>query len=443
LNCNARYLRRRCRCGSTQPSRVFPPPKDPSGKNKQSKGRSSRSTLSINGRIDLSRVRWYAAGEGSDSPVDVLLDMAQAVVTVGLRQVCCEQGIAGRSFARSVQNLKSSASIAMSEDLFRKVVESEGKAVLKASGQEQLELDWSAGQCRTTMPKVQEAEASPEAQEKSLPLAEVSRMLVSCDGVLVPTITDDEKHKRRATTIAKRRQMPAEQRRALPPLEAMKKGTDQRYKQIYVSIFYDQTKEHRLVGVTRKKLCGLAQLLRRDAARVHLLAADERLGLVDGAVCLRQHLEALPLQEVILDFQHLAEHVNDASRKTLGEATEAGKAFSDDVLHTARHEGYEPFFAKLLDWRTALRGGKRKIADQLLNYVAERKEMMPYDKCDQHGWDVGTGPMESMCGVTTDRIKGRGRRWDIDNAEAMMALEALQQSNLWDQYWDKALHHRN
>ena len=47
-----------------------------------------------------------------------------------------------------------------------------------------------------------------------------------------------------------------------------------------------------------------------------------------------------------------------------------------------------------------------------------------------------------MCGVTTDRIKGRGRRWDLDNAEALMALEALYQS-LWDQYWAKQLCHRN
>jgi hypothetical protein len=393
--------------------------------------------LSINGRIDLSRARWYAVGEGSDSPVDVLLDMAQDMVTVGLRQLCCEQGIAGRSFARSVRNLKSAASIVMGEDLFRKVVESEGKAVLRTSGEEQLELDWSAAQCKTKAPPQQEG--NPPA----IAAVEVSRMYASCDGVLVPTTTEKEKRKRRATTRVKRRQMSPERRRELPALPGMKKGSDQRYKQIYVSIFYDQTKQHRLVGVTRKKLAGLAQLLKRDAARVHLRAADERLGLVDGAVCLRRHLEVLPLQEVMLDFRHLGEHVNDASRKTLGEATEAGKAFSDDVLHTARHEGYEPFFAKLLDWRTAQRSGKRKIADQLLNYVAERKEMMPYDKCDQHGWDVGTGPMESMCGVTTDRIKGRGRRWDIDNAEAVMALEALQQSNLWDQYWDKALHRRN
>ena len=361
----------------------------------------------MNGRIDLSRVRWYAVGEGSDSPLDRLLDVLEATVTVGLRQLCCEQGIAGRSFARSVRNLKSAASIVMGEDLFRQVVESEGKAVLKASAEEQLEIDWSAAECKTTTPSGSEGNPLVEGNSVEGNSAEVSRVYASCDGVLVPTTTEAEKRKCRARTMSKRRQMPVKQRRGLSALPGMKKGSDQRYKQIYVSIFYDQSKQHRLVGVTRKKLLGLGQLLKRDAARVHLRAAEQRLGLVDGAVCLRRHLEVLPLQEVILDFRHLGEHVNDASRKTLGEATPAGSQWSDDVLHTARHEGYQPFFEKLLDWRTGQRGGKRKLADQLLNYVAERQEMMRYDKCEQNGWDVGTGSMESMCGVTTDRIK-----WD-------------------------------
>ena len=57
---------------------------------------------------------------------------------------------------------------------------------------------------------------------------------------------------------------------------------------------------------------------------------------------------------------------------------------------------------------------------------------------------MGSGPMESMCGVTTDRIKGRGRRWDLDNPEALMALAALYQSTgLWDHYWADAFRHRN
>ena len=114
------------------------------------------------------------------------------------------------------------------------------------------------------------------------------------------------------------------------------------------------------------------------------------------------------------------------------------------MLHTLRHEGYDRFFQQLLDWRAPLRGHKRRAADDLLQYVAARQEMILYPQCDPIGLDVGSGPIESMCGVTTDRIKGRGRRWDLDNAEAVMALEGLYQSSgLWDRYWAKAFAHRN
>lgn len=396
------------------------------GKPKQNKRTSTRTTLSVNGRIEFHRTRYYAAGEGSDTPADRLVDVVESTISVGMRELCCRLGIAGRSFARSVENLREAAQIRMSEEMLREVVEGEGKVVLKAGAREQLEFDWSAADCKTKTPAGNE----------------VSRMYASADGVMVPTTTDAEKQKRRATELAERQKMTPERRKELGRLGPVKKGTDQRFKQVYVTILYDQAKDHRLVGVTRQDHRGLGKLLKHDAARVRLRGADQRIGLVDGAVCLRNHLEVLPLEKVLLDFYHLSEHVNDAGRKTLGEKgeqTEAGKNWVQDVLHTIKHEGYEPFFQKLVDWRSDLRGGKRKEADRLLNYVAERQTMLDYAQCREKGWDMGTGPMESMCGATTDRIKGSGRRWDLDNAESLMALEAMYQSHLWEKYWAKAL----
>jgi hypothetical protein len=356
------------------------------------------------------------------------VDQAEAVVSVGVRQLCVREGANARSFDRGRENLRHAAQIVVGEEQFRQLVESEGKAVLRASADDQLELDWSASQCKARAPDGQET----------------TRLYTSADGVLVPTTTRQEKDKRRATVLKKRQGLPPEKRKRLKPLGRVKGGSDQGYKQIYVTSFYDQGHEHRLVGVTRGKVKGLKRLLRNDATRVRLRAAAERLGVVDGAVCLRNHLDRLPLDEVILDFYHLSEHVADAAAKTLGAGTEAAGQWRDKVLHTLRHEGYEPFFQHLLDWRAPLRGNKRKAADELIHYVVPRREMIIYEKCDPRGWDVGSGPMESMCGVTTDRIKGRGRRWDLDNAEAMMALEALYQSTgLWDQYWANQFAHRN
>ncbi len=41
-----------------------------------------------------------------------------------------------------------------------------------------------------------------------------------------------------------------------------------------------------------------------------------------------------------------------------------------------RDEGYAPFFQQLVDWRTPLRGGRRKSADALIGYVVPRQEMI-------------------------------------------------------------------
>ena len=382
----------------------------------------------MNGHIELTRRRFGDKEQGSEHPADRLVDETEATISVGVRQLCCREGTNARSFDRGRENLRHAAQIVVGEEQFRQLVESEGKTVLKASAEDQLELDWSAAQCKATTPDGRET----------------TRIYVSADGVLVPTATQQEKDKRRGTVLKKRQEMPAEQRRKLEPLGRVKKGSDQRYKQIYLTCFYDQKREHRLVGVTCKKVKGLKGLLGREAARVRLRGAVERLGVVDGAVCLRNNLDPLPLELVLLDFYHASEHVGVAASATLGSQTPEAQQWLSQVLHMLRHEGYDPFFQQLLDWRAPLRGNKRRAADELLKYVAAREQMIRYELCDQRGWDVGSGPVESMCGVTTDRIKGRGRRWDLDNAEAMMGLEALYQSNgLWDRYWANAFAHRN
>jgi len=363
-----------------------------------------------------------------------LLDAAESVVSVGVRELCCRLGVAGGSFERAAGNLDQAARVKLSEETFRRVVEREGKAVLAAGEGEQLELDFAASDCKLTT-----------AQGK-----EASRIYATCDGVLVPVTTQAEKDKRRASTLRKRRakrSAGAGPRRPGRPgrLPAVKAGADQRYKQVYVTAFYDQEQTRRLVGVTRRDHKGLGKLLGREAARIRLRGADERVGLIDGAPCLRTRMERLPLTALGLDFYHLATHVHQGRLATFGEDDARGKQWADDLLHTARHDGYELFWEKLADWRGEQRrgGGKRQAADGLLNYVAQRQGMIAYDRFERRGWHIGSGPIEAMCKATTRRIKGPGMRWDSDNAEALMALEALHQSNLWEKYWTRALTHSN
>lgn len=362
--------------------------------------------------------------------MDRLLDVAESAVSVGVRELCCRLGTAGGSFARSAENLAAAAQVRLSEETLRRVVESEGKAVLAASEDGQLEIDWCAADCLTPTPAG----------------GEVSRVYVSGDGVLVPVTTAAEKRKRRATVLRHRRQEGRQRRRGpgvrpRPRLPSLRRGADQRYKQFNLVTFYNQDKTRRLVSVTRKDHRGSWRLLRRDAERVRLRGAAERVGLIDGAVCLRRQLERLPLTALGLDFYHLGENVHAGKRATFGENSPAGEAWAGRALHAARHEGYQPFWDHLVAWRSdqRRRPGPKAAADALLHYVAERREMIRYDQFERHGWDVGTGPMESMCKATTRRLKGQGMRWDLDNAEAMMALESLRQSRQWDCYWKRAV----
>jgi hypothetical protein len=74
-----------------------------------------------------------------------------------------------------------------------------------------------------------------------------------------------------------------------------------------------------------------------------------------------------------------------------------------------------------------------------VNYVSERRDMIRYLEFRTKGWQIGSGPTEATCKTLTARLKCSGMRWDADNAEALMALEALSQSGQWDQYWKSQL----
>jgi hypothetical protein len=161
----------------------------------------------------------------------------------------------------------------------------------------------------------------------------------------------------------------------------------------------------------------------------------------------REDLSALsckPLDGIGLDFYHFAENVHEARRAVSGEEDPqddkaAGNAWAAGVLHLAKHESYVKLEEAVWDWAFRWRGAKRKAALGLLNYMSEREDMIRYQEFAEVGRQIGSGPTESMCKSTRQKVKGRGMRWDGDKAEALMAIEALEQSSGWQAYWDSLL----
>ena len=391
------------------------------GKPLKDKGSGPRSTLSSNGRVSIRRRRWQALAGGSVMPADALPDAAEATVSLGARELCCRTNATGKSFRRAAEQLRHVGQLAVSASLLREVVEAEGKQVLAASESGALKPAWQAADCKARTPAG----------------GEVSRVYLGVDGFMVPLLTEPEKRKRREQVVAARARRAAADKPKLPPLPRRKQGVDQRYKEFKLVQFHDEAMEHRLLSVTRKPCAEAGRVMRRDARRIGFAEADERLGNVDGGPWIVNRIMSwtVVLTALCLDFYHLGENVNKSKRLSFGEGSDAGKQWAGELLHEVRHNGYGPFLDRLVAWRATQRGAKRKEADRLLNYVVTRKDLIVYERCEKNGWRISSSTTESECGATPHRVKGQGKRWDGDNAEAVIALEAAYQSGLWETYW--------
>jgi hypothetical protein len=54
--------------------------------------------------------------------------------------------------------------------------------------------------------------------------------------------------------------------------------------------------------------------------------------------------------------------------------------------------------------------------------------MICYPVLRAKGWQLSSGPTEAMCKMLMARLKGKGRPWDGDAADAIMAVDALSQN---------------
>jgi hypothetical protein len=384
------------------------------GHYRQDKGRDGHDLLTVNGRVRIQRRHYYSHGQGTCTPADKLLDAAEATVSAGVREMCSRVNATAKSFERAAATLERTAQLRISREALRQIVTSDGKLALRLSESGELAPDWQAKEC-----------SAPDGK---------SLIYLSSDGFMVPLVTAAEKQKRRQQVLERRRRC-GKKRRALM---RMKRGADQRYKEFKAVAFYDHPMEHRQVSVTRGDCQAAGRLMRRDALRIGFGSADYRVGNIDGGVWIIGQIKQrrLPMTATGLDFYHLGENVHKARRAIFGEENPAGKDWVGSVLHIAKHKGYESFWERLLELRKNTRGqARRKAADGLLNYVSDRREMIRYPEFQAHGWQIGSGPMESQCRVVPDRVKGPGKRWDADSAEAVMALEAIHQSRQWPAYW--------
>jgi hypothetical protein len=343
-------------------------------------------------------------------PVDQWLGIDQARFSPGVREMSCRVAL-HCSFEAAGDQLQRTAQLSMSSHTIRQIVEHQGRAVTAARQSGALAVAFTADDCTK------------------------QTMISGADGVMVPMVTRRQKQKRRATEVAKRQR---EGRASSAAAGRPRPGSDGPYKEFKIVSFYDADKSHCHVVGTSGDHEELGRLMRREARRLRLSAAKVKYAVSDGAEWIaRQYRRQLPmLDEHILDYYHLREHVVEAGHVLYGEGTGRSQAWREDLMRYVWQQGSLVMLHRLEPYLRRHRGGpKHEALAALRDYVGKRVNMTDYPTFRQLGYDCGSGPTESQCGTLTKRLKGSGMRWDKDNAESLMALAGLYHSGQWRTYW--------
>lgn len=419
------YMNEQSSCDRKPRKRLFPPRRNDKTNRWKNKGPQRVNHLTANGTIRIRRTVYWRRNEGSDSRLDRWLGIHDTGVSAAARELCCRATVTGPSFRKSAENLERLGQITVSSTRLRLIVENEGRQAIRCRDKKLIRPGWDVSDCKMSVD-------GP------------TRIMVGSDGVMVPLITQSEKQKRRKNRRPRRRKKAkgqtaiARKRRRKSQKPKRCRGADNPYKEFKIATFYSQDHECQHAVGTAGNHKALGRLMRREATKLRLDKADEKISISDGAKWIRKQFQIhlSMLDAMILDYYHLSEHVAKAANVCFGQGGDKAEQWRTKTLSAVYEEGPATMLTQINQTRKTVRAkAKREELRKLEQYVAERAEMLDYPTFREQGFDIGSGPTEAFCKTLTARLKGSGMRWDSPNAEGMMALAALDQTGQWNAYW--------
>jgi hypothetical protein len=379
--------------------------------------------LTADGEIELKRRYFWAKGKVGLFPADAPVGIDEGRVSPGAREILCRLGMV-QDFVQAADDAARIGNVPVGKEKLRQLVEGEGATMIQARNSGKLKAAWTS------------ADAKLDEKQKDSP----TRIYVGVDGVMAPIVTQVEKDKRRKNQSIRRQQRSASGVGNAKPLPPARKGSDERYKEMKIGLFYDQQKKHRHAFVTEGDSEAFGPLLKEHAAQVAFEQADECISLTDGARWIAGQIcrMLLLIKVMLLDFYHLSQHVHAAAKCCLGETQEA-KDWTAARLKEIRELGVTPVLSAIDALMKKIRApDKRKSLQGLRDYIVARLDLLDYRTALAHGYDIGSGPTEAMCKTLTLRLKRPGMKWDRDHAAAIMNLTAMYDSGQAKQYWAAA-----
>jgi hypothetical protein len=384
----------------------------------RNKGEHGVHVLTVDGEIELIRRYFWSKECGGQYPVDAVMGIASGRVSPGALQLCCTMGVI-QDFAQGADDLRVFSGVRVSKERLRQITESQGREAARVRESGVLKPAWSAAAATAGF-------------------GEPTRVYVGADGVMVRIVTQEEKDKRRQEQAIRRQQRGRAGVGNMRPLPKPRPGSDDRFKEMKIGLFYDQSKTRVHAFATAGDHEAFGTLLRLHADAIALEQALETLSLTDGGPWIRnqilKHLKKL--NAMLLDYFHLSEHIWSTARCCLGDGPEA-RTWAEKQLHEIKHVGGRTVLAAIEELGKKIRSlAKKESLRRLRRYLVERWEMVEYPQALARGWDIGSGPTEAMCKNLTLRLKRTGMKWDADHAADLMNLVALRESGQWPAYWD-------
>jgi len=347
--------------------------------------RQSKTVVTVVGPITIERRQYYCDRcRSSRRPFDAYVGLDGSGFSDGARRLICRSGSV-ESFREASDGLRELAGIRVSHEAVRRVSEGVAHEVVEA-------------QCGGAL--CGEEDRLDFTRDRA-----VSRAYVSMDGTMV--------------------------------------NTQGGWREAKLGALYSQSKAQQHFVATLSASSVFGSMMRRHAAGVGALSAQQRIVIGDGAPWIwRQSSEQFPGATEVVDYYHLIEQVWRCTRGLYGETDPRGTAWTSRRLKEIREIGPGRLIASLRRSRRRRRDQNEQAAlDGLLGYVVARRDRLRYPTFRKRDIDIGSGPVESACRhVIARRLKGSGMRWREENAEAMLRLRALSASaGPWKTLWQR--HH--
>ena len=168
-----------------------------------------------------------------------------------------------------------------------------------------------------------------------------------------------------------------------------------------------------------------------------------RIALCDGARGLWTYIDDKPMYddyEKLVDYHHTTEHLSKAAEAVFGKGSPNAQNWYNKYCAKLKGEkGGAKRVLRSLDYheRTIrLSRSRREALDTERTFFTRNESRMDYARFREHGWPIGSGPVEAACkSVVKTRLCRSGMRWSRNGGQHILSLRTYVKSDRWNAMW--------